>query len=66
MKLVLIIILLAVGISLASGLWFLVKDDQGSRRALTALKIRVILSAVLIGFLIYGYFQGWIVPHAGP
>lgn len=64
MKLILIIMLLAVLISLGSGLWFLAKDDQGSARVLKALKIRVLLSAVLIGFLIFGYYQGWIFPHA--
>lgn len=66
MKLVLIIVLLAVLISLGSGLWFLAKDDQGSGRVLMALKIRVLLSAVLIGFLIFGYYQGWIFPHSMP
>lgn len=60
MKLVVLIILAAILISLGSGLWFLAKDDQGSTRVLTALKIRVALSAVLIGFLVVGYFQGWI------
>lgn len=65
MKLVLIIILLAIVASLASGLWFLAKDAKGSNRVLTALKIRVVLSALLIAFLIFGYFQGWIVPNAG-
>jgi hypothetical protein len=64
MKLILIIILLAVIISLASGLWFLAKDDQGSSRVLTALKIRLVLSAILIGFLIFGYYQGWILPNS--
>ena len=64
MKLVLIIILLAVLVSLGSGLWFLAKDDQGTARVLSALKIRVFLSAVLIGFLIFGYYQGWISPHS--
>ena len=65
MKLVLLIILLAIIISLAAGLWFLARDDQGSTRVLTALKIRVALSAVLIGLLIFGYFQGWIAPNSG-
>jgi hypothetical protein len=64
MKLILIAILLAIITSLASGLWFLAKDDQGSTRVLTALKIRVGLSAILIGFLVFGYFQGWILPAA--
>ena len=64
MKLVVILILLAIVASLGSGLWFLAKDDRGSTRVLTALKIRVALSAILIAFLLVGYFQGWIVPNA--
>ena len=65
MKLVLIILLLAIVASLASGLWFLAKDDQGGTRVLKALKIRVALSTLLIGFLIFGYYQGWISPNIG-
>lgn len=65
MKLVLIILLLAIVSSLASGLWFLAKDDRGTRRVLKALKIRVALSALLIVFLILGYYQGWILPNSG-
>jgi hypothetical protein len=57
--------LLAIIASLASGLWFLAKDDQGTRRVLKALKIRVALSALLIVFLILGYYQGWILPNTG-
>ena len=64
MKLVVILILFAIVLSLGSGLWFLAKDDRGSTRVLTALKIRVGLSAVLIAFLLVGYFQGWILPNA--
>lgn len=62
MKLVVLLILAAILVSLGSGLWFLARDDQGSTRMLTALKFRVALSAMLIGFLVVGYFQGWIVP----
>lgn len=65
MKLVVILILLAIVASLASGLFFLAKDDQGSTRVLTALKVRVVLSAFLIAFLVFGYFQGWINPSVG-
>lgn len=64
MKLVVILFLLAIVISLGTGLWFLVNYDSGDKRLLTALKIRVALSAILIGFLVYGYYQGWIVPNA--
>lgn len=60
MKLVVIFLFVAIAISLGSGLWFLAKDDQGSTRVLTALKIRVALSAALILFLLFGYFNGWL------
>ena len=59
MKVIVIILVFAIIVSLGSGLWFLAKDDQGSTRVLTALKIRVALSAALIIFLILGYYQGW-------
>jgi hypothetical protein len=64
-KLLVLTILLAIIISLASGLWFLARDDQGSTRVLTALKVRVALSAILVSFLVFGYFQGWITPNVG-
>jgi len=60
MKFIVITLFLAIVLSLGSGLWFLAKDDQGSTRVLTALKIRVALSAILILFLILAYFQGWL------
>ena len=60
MKFIVITLFLAIVLSLGSGLWFLAKDDQGSTRVLTALKIRVVLSAILILFLIVAYFQGWL------
>ena len=63
MKLAVILVLLAILVSLGSGLFFLAKDDQGSTRVLTALKVRVVLSALLIAFLVVGYFQGWINPN---
>lgn len=60
MKFIVIILFVAIAISLGSGLWFLAKDDQGSTRVLTALKVRVALSAALILFLLFGYFNGWL------
>lgn len=62
MKLIVIVLLAAVVASLGSSLYFLVKDDKGSPRVLTALKIRVALSALLILFLVVSYYFGWIAP----
>ena len=66
MKLALLVLLLAVIVSLGSGLFFLARDRDGSTRVLKALKLRVGLSVVLIAFLILSYFLGWITPHAVP
>jgi len=60
MKLIVIILLLAIVISLGFGLFYLSKDNQSSTRLLTALKVRVALSAVLIAFLILSYYMGWV------
>lgn len=59
MKLVVILLLLAIVVSLGSGLFYLAKDDQNSTRVLKAFKIRVALSAVLILFLLLSYYMGW-------
>jgi hypothetical protein len=63
MKLILLIVLAAVIASLVSGLIFLVRDGKGSTRVLTALKIRVALSALLIGLLVLSWYMGWIAPQ---
>ena len=60
MKIVVIVLLLAIVVSLGSGLFFLAKDDQNSTRLLNALKLRVALSAVLVLFLVVSYYTGWI------
>jgi hypothetical protein len=63
MKLVLLLILAAVIVSLGASLFFLVRDGQGSTRMLTALKLRVFLSALLIGLLVASYYAGWLTPQ---
>jgi hypothetical protein len=62
MKLVVLLLLAAILFSLGSGLYYLIKDGQGSQRMLQALKIRVLLSIVLIVFLAVAYWLGWITP----
>ena len=62
MKATVLLILLAILISLGSGLYYLIKDREGSPRLMKALTIRVALSAVLILFLIVSYSMGWISP----
>jgi len=62
MKAIVLLILLAILISLGSGLYYLIKDREGSSRLMKALTIRIALSATLILFLIISYSLGWISP----
>jgi len=61
MKIVVLIMLAAIVGSLMSGLFFLTRQDENSsERVLTALKIRVALSILLVVFLVGAFFLGFI------
>ena len=62
-KVTLIVLLLAIVASLFSGLFFLMNDESRERRVLTALKVRVGLSILLLIFLALAFSQGWLRPH---
>lgn len=62
-KTLIIINLLLILASLASGVFFLAKDDGKTLRVVQSLTVRVALSASLIALLLIGYFSGAITPH---
>ena len=62
-KIVVVLLLLAVLISLTSGMFFLVNDKGESNRTVKSLTIRITLSIALFLVLIVGYFTGMIQPH---
>ena len=62
-KAIIIILLLAILASLAMGLFFMVNDDNESRRMVTSLSFRVALSILLFVTLFVGYALGLIKPH---
>ena len=62
-KILIIINLALILLSLASGVFFLAKDDGKSNRVVTSLTVRVALSITLIVLLVAGFFTGNIVPH---
>lgn len=67
MKLLIIVVLLAIIASLGSGLFFLVRDQEGSsRRVLNSLALRVALSVLLFVLLIVAWLAGLIQPNATP
>lgn len=62
-KLLIITLLIAVLVSLASGLFFLYTDKDSSTRVVKALTWRFALSAITVTLIIIGLYKGWIVPH---
>ena len=64
MRIVIIILLMAVLVSLFSGLYFVYKDKSGGNRAVIALTIRVALSIVVFVILIGSYYFG-LIPDRG-
>ena len=66
-KVLVVVLLLAVIISLFSGLFFLVKDDGSKRRTVNALTWRIGLSIIAILIIIIASFAGFIpmdnTPH---
>lgn len=47
-------------VSLGSALYYLMKDNSGSRRTVNALTVRIGLSVVLFLFVLLAHWLGWI------
>ena len=62
-KILIVAALVAIIISLASGMLFLVKDKGQTERTAKALTVRIGLSVALFGLLMLGIFTGHIKPH---
>lgn len=57
-----VVILIFVGIlgSLASALFYLMRDKGSSSKTVNALTVRIGMSVVLFLFLLFSYWMGWI------
>lgn len=62
-KYVVLALLLAIVASLFTGLFHIGRDQQGSRRVVQALTVRITLSVLLFLLLVGGYFAGYLQPH---
>ncbi|MAS83126.1 MAG: hypothetical protein CMF44_04905 [Legionellales bacterium] len=62
-KIYILILFILIGASLASGLFFLAKDESNSKRLVTSLTFRVVLSILLFISLLIGLKFGLISPH---
>jgi len=64
MKIIIVLFLLVIVGSLASALFYLVRDKGGSTRTVKALTLRVGLSVTLFILLMLGYYFG-LIPKQG-
>jgi hypothetical protein len=62
MRIVVVIGLIAVVTALITAGVFLYRDRGRGNRVVIALAVRVLLSASLVGFLVFSYWMGWIAP----
>ena len=62
-KTVIVVLLLVILISLASGLVFLIRDKGKSDRTVKSLTLRIVLSIALFILLFIGFATGLIKPH---
>ena len=62
MKAIVLILLAGIVLSLGSGLFFLTREKEDPKKLLNALKVRIVLSIVLVLFLVASFSLGWIQP----
>jgi FtsH-binding integral membrane protein len=66
LKAAIVLLLVATLVSLFSGLFFLVKDEGRTSRVLTALFVRVSLTALTVALIAWGFYSGQLQPGFGP
>ena len=65
LKSIIVILLIAILVSLFSGLRFLVKDmGNSNNRVFHSLVVRVTLAVLLVGTIAYGFFSGQLGSNA--
>lgn len=65
LKAAIVMLLVATLVSLFSGLFFLVKDEGQTSRVLTALFVRVSLTALTVALIAWGFYSGQLQPGFG-
>jgi hypothetical protein len=58
LKVIIVFLFIALLVSLTSGFVFLMKDQGSTRRTWHSLTVRLVLAALLMGFLIFGVYTG--------
>lgn len=62
-KIIIVLLLLLILLSLAAGMFSLVKDRGDSNRTVKFLSMRIALSIFVFLFIAFSFYMGWIQPH---
>jgi len=63
MKALIVVAFAGILVALGSALMFLVRDRGSTGRTVNALTVRVALSVLLLLFIWFSYWMGWIEPR---
>lgn len=63
LKAAIILLLLATLVSLFSGLFFLVRDEGRGLRVVNSLSVRVVLTAITVALIAWGFYSGQLASH---
>ncbi|MDL0433003.1 twin transmembrane helix small protein [Marinobacter sp. TBZ242] len=66
LKILIVVLMLAVLVSLFSGLFFLIRDGGKTNRALNSLALRVALSVLLLAVILISLWQGGLTLNPTP
>lgn len=66
LKILIVVLMLAVLVSLFSGLFFLIKDGGKTNRVLNSLALRVALSVALLAVILLSLWQGGLTLNPTP
>ncbi|MBL3556274.1 MAG: twin transmembrane helix small protein [Marinobacter sp.] len=66
LKFFIVVLMLAVLVSLFSGLFFLIKDGGKTNRVLNSLALRVVLSVLLLAVILISLWQGGLTLNPTP
>jgi len=62
-KVIIAVLLGLILLSLAAGMFSLIRDRENSNRTVKMLTVRIVLSIVTFVFIFFSFYMGWIQPH---
>ena len=62
-KIIIVVLLGLIVLSLAAGMFSMIKDQENTNRTVKMLTIRIVLSIFTFIFIFISFYMGWIQPH---